>query len=496
MAGGHGNMYGDPLNFLLFNYGVAGPVPEEPDKDTYYVPLSVKDRYESSRERRRDRTERSRRRSRSRSSSRDNTYMIDVTKVKIKPSLTTGQGQSQQGTATTQQGTATTQPEQSGPAKKQTPPPPPPDKKSALGTADTKGQGDTTALPATGSHEIVLRVPIDTREDQPSVPENRDLSQKSTTQPTCDELDSQTEAGTSCIKCVKGVEKHTFEKFLETVSAKVKSYEATDNRNMFQDVVNQFCKECKGVDVADFVSYMEKRAKEASVPKEILFAILMRESTGTCGATGDEGGKSRGLFQLNTENSTKLRSCKENELKGQSTGDQKKACEGGGYRKSSEYGSTQYTTKPEKRAELGDLVCLENPYCNFEEALHLLMEDKWKMVNGKKEPPGGSWADLSPEQRNQWRNAVIAYNSNHYHQKAKKAMKQELGLNANLDDWELKRMFFIKNYLRSDTKKEWLIGNLAYVERMTGREIKGGLAKSSICQWARYRKDNPYPSCR
>ena len=150
------------------------------------------------------------------------------------------------------------------------------------------------------------------------------------------------------------------------------------------------------------------------------------------------------------------------------------------------------------------MVCLENPYCNFEEALHLLIKEKWPMVNKGKPPPSlkgqGKWVDLSADERNQWRNALIAYHGDSYHRRAKKSMKKamekELGITAPLDDWEQKRLWFIKQYLsQTDQQQKKLIYNLAYVESLAGREIKGGLAHSSICQWDRYQTENPNPSC-
>ena len=357
----------------------------------------------------------------------------------------------------------------------------------------------------------------------PPVPEKTppvNLSQPSTAhQATCDQAEVQTEASAPCVDCTEnniGQSTKEITDFLNIVNSKTQTFARNKN---FPAVIRGLCKKCEGMDVGDFFSYMEERAGQSDVPKEVLFAIMMQESNGNCVITGDNDG-SYGLFQLNTKNSTKLRACKQGELKDKSPSQMKKACTGGQYRGTKKYNSVKHAHKDKddnliparppfsKRPNIGDMVCLENPYCNFEEALHLLKVEKWDIGNKQSDgktypphPPKGkkSWVDLNVDERNQWRNAIIAYNGNFYHNKAKRAMRKALNIGdeAKLDNWELKRMFFIKHYLYRKSRSKGVMGlidNLAYVESMTGRESKG-LAGSSICQWARFRKDNPAPSC-
>ena len=476
---GQTDLYGDILNFMVLNYGIPAPSVENKEKDTYYVPLTryKKPSYDSD-----SYDRRSRRRTRSKSrrveketTSRDTTFMVDVTKVTI----------------------AT--------------PPPPSGKAPALLEQEpdqrTKGTSSTNDKPAEehveASHPVVFKTTedIDTSQSPPVPPpkEPTDLSKPATeVQATCDSVDGLTEGKGPCIDCVQEKES-IVEDFLDILDITTTRQIKVKN---FSTVINKFCEKCEGQDVGNFFSYMEERAKQANVPKEILFAIMMRESNGDCNIVNDTS-DSHGLFQLNPKNSTRLRACKKGELKGKSTSQLKTACQGGTYRKASGYRSENHNTTVSKRSNLGSMICLENPYCNFEEALHLLTEEKWSIGNrgsaNSREPPSldgkEGWADLSSDERNQWRNALIAYHGNYYHGKAKKAMRQAVGVEADLDDWELKRLFFIKQYLGLKQIRTGLITNLAYVESLAGRETKDGLASSSICQWARFRKQNPSPSC-
>ena len=573
-AGGHEAQYGDPLNFVLFNYGITALSADDEKKETYYIPLS---RYTSrdfdSSDRGYSRRSRSSKGSSSKESIKDSTFMVDVTKIKIKKPV--------QGAGTTPSG------KDGGSSPKTTDKPSnkktstAPDKGSEASGSQTKTPSGGTTLPAkdedgsplkdqdqdlTGSQitedrkegstspsvaetEKLARDLVVTPQPQaqgqttistnnqepeptkpttsniifkttdtidlknsPSVPEpksNEELAlnnQPQIVQATCDQADSQTEAGSTCVDCAAGKAMETKTKdFLNIVQRKTQEWDKGKN---FASVITEFCNKCQGmVDVGDFFSYMEQRAGESHVPKEILFAIMMRESNGNCVVKGD-GDNSYGLFQLNLKNSTKLRACKRDELKDKTHSQMKKACTGGAYRKKSKYKSGNFEPVSQ-RPNIGAMICLENPYCNFEEALHLLKDEKWKSIGNKKAdgsfhpiPKGKkSWVDLTVEERNRWRNAIIAYNGDVYHLPAKRAMKQALGIDANLDNWELKRMFFIRRYLELKNKPEgWktaegLVHNLAYVERITGREAQGGLANSSICKWAKFRKENPKPSC-
>ena len=554
-ASGQADLYGDILNFMILNYGVSAPSLENKAKNTYYVPLTryKKKSYDSDGYERRKRRRRARTASRraKRETTKSPTVMVDVTKVTLAtPAIVDLDKRTNEASPKID-----LQPSASGGSDIKSPAEPtrpsPPQSNQSPGPGDTppassavssemNSSGPTGDQPVKRNVSppspvvLVATEDIDTSHSLPVpapkdpndlylfavINENKidettaDLAQPATVQATCDSIDSLTTAKAPCIDCVQEKES-IVEDFLDildkTTTRQIKS-------KNFPAVIDSFCENCEGKDVGSFFSYMEERAKQANVPKEILFAIMMRESNGDCNIVNDSS-DSHGLFQLNPKNSTKLRACKKGELKGKNASDLKKACQGGAYRNSNYTSSVQYarTIKKEgkkiqipakpsfsKRPNLGSMICLENPYCNFEEALHLLTEEKWDIGNtgsaNSSEPPSledkVGWADLSSDERNQWRNALIAYHGDYYHGKAKKAMRKAVGAEADLDDWELKRLFFIKQYLRLKRNRQpGLLNNIAYVESLAGRETKDGLANSSICQWERFRKQNPSPSC-
>ena len=475
-TGGHANLYGDVLNFTLLNYGVAAPSRENTEKDTYYVPLS---RYQKN-DYKYDSYDKIRISSNSRK--RKDSIMVDVTKIKILDSKTP-------------------RPLKPDPSPSKAPKEPKTTEEPSSQTT-LSNEGSEVAKPSpqavTPPSDVVFVTTeeIDTKK-APPVPVEKplvDLSKPATAQATCDPAEFQTEAQEHCPKCVE--QPKVVQEFLNIVDTTTETF--TKNKN-FPAVIRGLCDRCEGINVSDFFSYMEERGTAESVPKEILFAIMMRESNGNCEVAGD-GRKSHGLFQLNITNSTKLRSCKKGELRGKNHKQMKQACTNGNYRATNKYKKITHSQSLSKRSNIGAMVCLQNPYCNFEEALHLLKDEKWGIGNGEIDIPKSktSWVDLNAEERNQWRNAIIAYNGDFYHQKAKQEMRQnlKLGANARLDDWELKRIFFIKQYLSGSQKiKKGLIHNLAYVESIAGRETEQGMVKSSICQWAQFRKNNKSMAC-
>ena len=321
--------------------------------------------------------------------------------------------------------------------------------------------------------------------------------------------------------------------FITKVNEKVVHF---DKSKKFSTVITNFCKKCKPVDIKDFMQYIESRAKEENIPYEIMFSFMMRESNGKCDAKkpeiytksegeykkGDVKGCSYGLFQLYTFNSTCLLGCDENNsLSGMSSAQLKAVCQKGSdyanYRKTCKNGK-QYVSDGKTCNSLKPInetikgiknmkgMCLNNPYCNFEEALHLLKGDKWYIGNGKTPMPElkEGWPNMSRKNRNLWRNAVVAYNGTKYEKPAKTAMKEKKameeaekkGIKLDLNDWEQKRMFFVNEYVEGNSAvKKGLIENLAYVEKITGREIEGGLANSSLCQWIDFKAKNSPLSC-
>ena len=268
----------------------------------------------------------------------------------------------------------------------------------------------------------------------------------------------------------------------------------------FPGVIRDICKNCYGVDVGDFFKYIKDRASEEGVPAEILFALVMRESNGNCKAGGD-GGNSVGLFQLNTGNSTCLRGCRDGALEGVSSGEMKSACEKGNYHK--DYGSPGYAC-PGTPSFSNPKICLNNPYCNFEEAFHLLIDQKWGFGNNgeRYKSTDKRWAEMEAEERNKWRNAIVSYNGRKYVDPVENLMREswkkmstderkrwaamfqagsEMDVSAEriprplLNNWEFKRMFFMKRHLTGSGVSEAMITNLAHVESITEGKRPGNL---------------------
>ncbi len=331
-------------------------------------------------------------------------------------------------------------------------------------------------------------------------------SEGKTAPQTCKEQREQegTEAKSICIECIKRqgdnvdllaeiVENHlggqedkgkAIESFLTKVDQEVKKY---DRYKFFTHLVNTFCKKCYQADLNEFVNYVERRSREANIPSEIFFSIMLRESGGNCDLKSPGAENSYGLFQMNIESkSTFLRTCNEGELQNLGNENLKTPCENGNYPNNSD-------------KQIKNKACLNNPYCNFEESLRLLQE-KWNLANkgsgGRKlTRPKKSWTEMNAKERNLWRNAVISYNGRGYLAPAEKEMKKRGLLNLPLNNWELKRLFF----LGSGSKKKGRIWNLAYVERITGREVGPcGLENSSIYQWLEFKgkKENQPLSCQ
>lgn len=481
-------LYGDALNYLIYNYGKSAPSIDDKDKDDIYIPLTrykSKDFYRSYKDD--DYYDRG----------RDDTVMAPITALRIGTGTESSIEEGSESAESVAPGPESPSAEPDEQAE--TPPETPP---SASEAEPTEPEVVVSNVAFT------VTAPVDTTKTPP-VPEILPEQDLATTYPaTCDEednFDRSTEAIAPCVKC-NGEERD----FLTEVGNTVNTF--VDRKN-FSSVISKMCDDCSGIDINDLVEYIEDRSQSEDVPPEIMFAIMLRESNGACNATGDSG-KSFGLFQLNTKNSTKLRACERNELERQSAGAQKQACVDGAYRTDSRYRQVTYPnprrnlpgTPFNQRPNIGTGVCLNNPYCNFEEALHLLKEEKWpignkRVGNGRSipKPSGKSWVEMSGEERNLWRNAIIAYNGDHYHGKAKGAMKEYGVDHDHFDDWEQKRIYFVRQYLdnpnTNNSSAQGFIHNLAYMERIAGREVRGGLAQSSICQWTKFRTQNRTLSC-
>ena len=424
---------GDILNFLIYNYGVAAPSDTSPNTDTYYIPLDVYDSVDYDEG----------------TSIAQGTVMVDVTKLVVSDD---------------------------------------------------------------SSEKVVLKTQedVDTR-TAPDVPDPKPVRDPGKIYPvSCDKTEDKTEAEAPCVNCV-GTNTVELTNFLTVMKNEVQRIGAGKN---FSTVIKNFCATCGGVDINDFVRYVERRSEEEKVPPEIMFGIMLRESNGDCTASNRRT-HCKGLFQMNIKNSTALKQCSNDRPPQTNSSRMKEVCQDGNYRGEGNYMQSYRGL----RSDVPDVEynnpypgerCLNNPYCNFEESIRLLKGEKWYIGNknennmrkseGKNkinEPSGKSWGEMDYEERNRWRNAIISYNGATYLRPAEQDMKDRgQADSASLNNWELKRMFFIRKYLDGNlyVQKD-LIENLAYVERITGRETPDGFANSSICQWTQFRKNNPDLSC-
>ncbi|MDE0119063.1 MAG: hypothetical protein OXM55_03545 [Bdellovibrionales bacterium] len=502
-------LYGDALNFLIYNYGVSAPSASDKKKDTYYIPLTrYKKKYGFDVDYGDDNDD-----------SYQDTVMVDVTSlVPAQPGSSSPSGplvpppapSSSESGALAPPPAPSSESEALAPSPAPSPepgalaPPPAPSSESEAVTPPPAPFQSGTATqstpdPSTGL-VLVTTKPVDPNSG-PAVPEYRpeeDLSQPYTA--SCEkpeEESNQTEASLPCVDCVLKLTKGTTDQFLSDIENTVNRF---NKGKSFSALIDTFCKNCHGVDIGDFVTYLEERARSENVPPAIMLALTLRESNGDCNAGGD-GNSSFGLFQLNTKNSTCLKKCNSSSLRNMSANQMKSVCENGKHRQT--YKRKKGTCiSPSKDSK----TCLNNPYCNFEEAFYLLKGEKWIIGNrnNRQKPEVNNWVDMSSEDRNKWRNAIIAYNGAAALRKAESAMRateeqiqNELGMGRKplLDNWEIKRMFFIKQYLNARYPRD-IIHNLAYVERITGREKQGGLANSSICQWIQFRIKNKKLSCK
>ena len=380
------------------------------------------------------------------------------------------------------------------------------------------------------------------------------------------------------------------EKFLtdvNTASGLFKEDDATQNR--FQTFKDNFCgKSCGQADMGSFVNYVKQRSRAEGVPFEVLLGLMLKESGGRCD-TGPGSGcndhnplmcngpgwgmrnptlrqqirtynqtcrakpnspidGSFGLFQLNLTHPNVCeykvrRKCNISQLtdaqlqKACQSYSEKPACILTKNPRNDSYNNDshcQIETDSKQAQEKG--VCLNNPYCSFEEALDLLKR-KWRMEHVKRKDPfpssgKKSFKELIPGERDGWRRVIMAYNSStllegsyEFHKlPVAQNMREAVGMPA-LEGWELERMFLLNaaiyspgNGSEADKKRQVIqesangtryrfpnrtqgldmLAHLSYMEQIAGREVAGAGKNSFICQWEDFEKTNgnnlPCPS--
>ena len=513
-------IYGNVLDYLIYNYSVSAL--DESGESTYYIPLSISSSYDDDDDdydydvspiRKGD------------------IYMVDVTKVKVTtPAPAPAPTPTPAVPAPTEPPSDAPSATSSGEAVEPQPPAEPQLPAEGGGAerpVDESVDSSQTPVSSETSEELqfITTEFIDpsTAPPPPSTESEPKLEPVAEKPPvSCDESDVNTEADSPCVECA-GLSETEVKPFLEALETKVGDSHSKKN---FPGVIRDICRSC-GVDAKNFFQYIRDRAKEEGIPSEVLFALVMRESNGNCKAGGD-GGKSVGLFQLNTGNSTCLEGCKAGALEGVSEIKMRSVCEKGKYHE--KYGKPGVDPCPGTPSSSDPKICLNNPYCNFEEAFHLLIDQKWGIGNNKEtyKPTNKKWENMKAEERNKWRNAIVAYNGIEYIQRAENSAEnlmniQWQNMNVNekrrwvttfvdvskidihsdtiprslLDNWEFKRIFFMRQYLDSSSEtSEAVLRNLAHVESITGREVSGGFAESAICQWVQFEEENQNLSCK
>ena len=281
---------------------------------------------------------------------------------------------------------------------------------------------------------------------------------------------------------------------------------------LFSAVISRFCRTCGKVLVNDFINYVEQRAKEENIPSGIFFAIMYKESSGDCNKRNTQKNveDSIGLFQMNQiGGSTKLKQCPKKKPPNIESKKMKAACYKGKYKtKGNSICNPNYETDKFNKNQ----VCLNNPYCNFEEALSLL-NCKWftvhkdKCINPIKEVkqvcvpnktippmPRKAWSNMNINEKDLWRQTLMAYNTITYLKEAKK----ELKVTKKFRTWEIIRMYVHLLCLGNNEGRNPNKGactNLNYVEKLAGwerEEIKG---HSLIENWDQYRKNHKKIHC-
>lgn len=227
----------------------------------------------------------------------------------------------------------------------------------------------------------------------------------------------------------------------------------------------------------DFQPELERVSAEQRIPEELLLSVMHLESGFRChlGRAEDDASHSVGLFQINTRSSNIPR-CSEPQLE-----------------------VIRVTTNV-KGLRDNELRCLENPLVNLEEAARLL-RNKYSAVNSRKQPASGSWETMTSGERDSWRLALAAYNGGEAYVYQAFFDIQDYndrhGTQLDANDWETRRVFFLRRTLDRDTQEAYfsqemrykrafknILINMAYVESMVGREDAKIPLRPLIAQWS------------
>lgn len=291
--------------------------------------------------------------------------------------------------------------------------------------------------------------------------------------------DSETIMKSLCIECNKVYyERHYIGEFKRKYEDKVTNqYICTGRNNDYITtlVKQEFNSSCSPVSFDSFVQELTCQSCQNNIPPAIMLAILTAESNGDCNVFGSDG-KSVGLFQPNTTNSTAIPTCS----------------------------SSQKQTLRQSSSLQSTPRCLENPMINLQEGLRILAQ-KYKIVNKGQDP---QFSCQSPDLQNKsaWSKAIAAYNGGEervgHLQEAIQTKPTALSQTAwdNMSEWEKMKTYYfscsrpdVKNQKCSDVYFDNSVLNLAHTELILGStEIphlfqqwnKPGLNDASRCSSA------------
>ena len=282
----------------------------------------------------------------------------------------------------------------------------------------------------------------------------------------------------------------------------------------FSSMITNMCNTCQPANVKTFLEYLEKRAKKEKIPSSLLYGIMYQESSGKCNRQQLKGENSHGLFQLNKDSTTELKECPNNRSVPKINNNQMRiACMPDHYLNKNE--GTDCNPNYKHNFDK-NITCLNNPYCNLEEAIRVL-NCRWVHINmtkcslpsyknkevckekykdGAPKMPEKKWKDMSSEERNLWRYTIGAYNVLiHLHKGQKDLLnltKEELGKTMGMNIDTINHYDLLKAYVVSQLcikgNNQHACNNIFYIDKIAGTESDD--AGSLINDWLQYRKKN------
>ena len=298
------------------------------------------------------------------------------------------------------------------------------------------------------------------------------------------------------------------------------------------EMVRNFCNTCGG-HISDFITYVERRSQEENIPTEIIFGIMYKESAGDCTEKNENQSElSIGLLQLNTKDSTNLNQCSNGIVPHVEPKHMEEACRKNNYRSGS-------PCNPSYKSDMDrTLICLNNPYCNFEESLNSI-NCKWLTVyadrciensdnsfseemteickrrykDGAPLMPMKSWEKMNSIERDLWRYVIAYYNTGTYvndiediiTNQDKVQLKKNLGLSEKANDWYLMREYvqdlclvFPEDHLlfeKGEGYRTKMCNHFAYTDEITGNVIISVDQPNRIRDWLIYKKNNSPIQC-